>query len=115
MAVIFRSVGRKRGLEMVLTGDRISAAEAAAIGLINRAVPAGQLEAETAALCAKLAGKSPKIVELGLGGFHATEDLPLEPALQELQARFLDVLATDDAREGLMAFLEKRAPAWKGR
>ena len=115
MAVIFRNVGRKRGLELVLSGDKISATEAASMGLLNRAVPAAKLEEETAALCAKLASKSPKIVELGLGGFHATEDLPLGPALAELQGRFLEVLSTEDAREGLMAFLQKRPPQWTGR
>ena len=115
MATIFRCVGRKRGLEMVMTGERLDAAEAARIGLINRAVPADKLEEETAALCAKLTSKSPRIMELGLLGFEAAEDLALEPALHELQRRFLDVLATDDAREGLTAFLQKRPPVWTGK
>src|SRR5262245_25858490 len=61
MAVIFRCVGRKKGLELVTTGERIPAVEAAAIGLVNRAVPAERLEAETAALCEKLASKSPAV------------------------------------------------------
>ena len=112
MALIFRNVGRKRGLELVLTGDRIKAEEAARIGLINRAVPKERLAAEVDALCAKLASKSPKVMALGLAGFHAAEDLALEPALAELQRRVVEVLATDDAREGLTAFLEKRAPVW---
>ena len=115
MALIFRNVGRKRGLELVMTGEKISAAEAEKIGLINRAVPSDRLEEETAALCAKLAGKSPKVMALGLAGFHAVEDMALEPALRELQGRFLEVLSTDDAREGLMAFLQKRPPAWTGK
>jgi enoyl-CoA hydratase/carnithine racemase len=115
MALIFRSVGRKRGLELVMTGDRIKADEAVRVGLVNRAVPRDRLEDEVAALCAKLTAKSPKVMALGLAGFHATADEPLEPALGELQRRFLEVLATDDAREGLTAFLEKRAPVWTGK
>ena len=114
MATIFRSVGRKKGIELITTGERISASEAERIGLINRAVPRDRLEEETAALCAKLATKSPKVMELGLAGYHAVFDTALEADLAELQRRFLEVLGTEDAREGLTAFLEKRAPAWKG-
>lgn len=115
MSTIFRCVGRKQGLELVTTGKRVSAAEAARLGLINRAVPSAQLDAEVDALCASLAQKSPKVMELGLLGYHATADLPFEEQLAELQRRFLDILALEDAREGLAAFLEKRAPVWKGR
>ncbi|MSP60537.1 MAG: hypothetical protein EXR72_09395 [Myxococcales bacterium] len=112
---IFRNVSRKRGLELMLTGDRISAAEAERIGLITRAVPKDRLEAAVAELCAKLAAKSPKVMALGLAAFYATQDMDLEPALNYLQQQLFAVLGTDDAREGLMAFLEKRPPAWTGR
>lgn len=113
MAVIFRSVGRKRGLELCATGERIAAAEAERIGLINRAVPRQRLEQETAALCARLAAKSPTVMALGLAGFHRLTDGDLESQLGDLQARFLEVLGTEDAREGLLAFLEKRPPRWQ--
>ena len=115
MAPIFRSVGRKRGLELVTTGEKISAAEAAAIGLVNRAVPADSLDAEVDALCARLASKSPKVMSLGLQGFYATQDLDYPAQLASLQGRFLEILATDDAREGLTAFLQKRPPVWTNR
>jgi enoyl-CoA hydratase/carnithine racemase len=115
MATIFRNVPRKKGLELVMTGDKISAPQAAEMGLITRAVPKDKLESEVQALAEKLASKSPAIMRLGLQAFHATQDMELEPALLHLQGQLMAVLATEDAREGLMAFLEKRAPNWKGR
>ena len=114
-ATIFRNVNRKRGLELLLTGDRISAAEAEKIGLITRAVPKDKLEAEVDALVEKLAGKSPLVVKMGLAAFHQVQDMELEPSLRYLEGQLGAVLGTDDAREGLTAFLEKRAPEWKGR
>lgn len=112
MSTIFRNVTRKRGLEMILTGDRISAADAERMGLITRAVPRDRLEAEVQTLVDKLASKSPMVMQLGLSAFHASQPMELEPALRFLEGQLMAVLATDDAREGLMAFLEKRAPAW---
>jgi enoyl-CoA hydratase len=115
MATIFRNVPRKRGLELIMTGDKIPAAEAAAMGLITRAVPRDRLEAEVEALAQKLASKSPVVMRLGLEAFYRVQDLELEPALQHLQGQLMAVLGTEDAREGLTAFLEKRAPQWRGR
>jgi len=114
MATIFRNVPRKRGLELMLTGDKVSAAEAEKIGLITRAVPADKLQSEVDALVAKLADKSPRVTALGLEAFHATQDMELEPALRHLEGQLVAVLGTSDAREGLMAFLEKRKPNWTG-
>jgi enoyl-CoA hydratase/carnithine racemase len=115
MATIFRNVPRKRGLELIMTGDKIPAAEAASMGLITRAVPKAELEAEVQKLADKLASKSPAILKLGLTAFYATQDLELEAALRHLEGQLVAVLGTEDAREGLMAFLEKRPPNWKGR
>jgi enoyl-CoA hydratase/carnithine racemase len=115
MATIFRNVPRKRGLELIMTGDKIPASQAAELGLITRAVPRDQLQAEVDALAEKLAGKSPVVMRMGLEAFYRVQDLELEPALQYLQGQLVAVLGTEDAREGLMAFLEKRAPQWKGR
>jgi enoyl-CoA hydratase/carnithine racemase len=115
MATIFRNVPRKRGLELIMTGDKISAAQAAEMGLITRAVPKDRLQAEVDALAEKLAGKSPAVMRMGLEAFYRVQDMELEPALQYLQGQLVAVLGTEDAREGLMAFLEKRAPVWKGK
>ena len=115
MATIFRNVPRKRGLELIMTGDKISAAQAAEMGLITRAVPRDRLQAEVDALAAKLAGKSPAVMRMGLEAFYRVQDMELEPALHHLQAQLVAVLGTEDAREGLTAFLEKRALVWKGR
>jgi enoyl-CoA hydratase/carnithine racemase len=115
MATIFRNVPRKRGLELICTGDKVSAAEAASMGLVTRAVPKDKLEAEVDALAQKLASKSPIVMKMGLEAFYKVQDLELQPALEYLQGQLVAVLGTEDAREGLMAFLEKRAPNWKGR
>lgn len=114
-ATIFRNVSRKRGLELLVTGDKISAADAAQLGLVTRTVPRDRLEAEVDALAEKLAQKSPLVMRMGLTAFHAVQDLELEPALRHLEGQLAAVLATEDAREGLAAFLEKRPPIWKGR
>jgi enoyl-CoA hydratase/carnithine racemase len=115
MANIFRNVPRKRGLELIMTGDKISAAQAAEMGLITRAVPRERLEEEVEALAQKLASKSPVVMRLGLEAFYRVQDMELAPALQYLQGQLVAVLGTEDAREGLMAFMEKRAPQWKGK
>jgi enoyl-CoA hydratase len=112
MATIFRNVPRKRGLHLMLTGDPVDAAEAERMGLITRAVPPEQLEAEVAALCQKLADKSLKVMGLGLQAFHTAEDMEFEAALRHLESQLVSVLGTSDAREGLLAFLEKRKPKW---
>ena len=114
-ANIFRNVPRKQGLLLMMTGDRISAAEGERIGLITRAVPRDQLADVFQRLVDQLAAKSPRVMQMGLEAFYAMQDLELEPALRYLQDRLLAVFATEDAREGLLAFLEKRPPVWTGR
>jgi len=114
-AEIARSIGRKAALELMLTGKRITAAEAVRIGLVNRAVPAAALEAETMALAAELADKSPATMSLGLRAFYRAADMELVPALRFLEGELGRVLALEDAAEGIAAFLQKRRPVWKGR
>ena len=114
-AEITRNIGRKKTLELMLTGKRISAAEAEAIGLINKAVPHDELEQHTMELATTLAERSPAAVALGLRAFYATQDLALEPALQQLQGELGKVLALEDAMEGISAFFQKRKPVWNGR
>jgi enoyl-CoA hydratase/carnithine racemase len=115
MALIARNVGRKRALELMYTGDKLSAADAATWGLINHAVPAGELDERVAALAAKLASLSPAILRLGRESFFVMEDMPLDKALEYLCDQLTLTTLTEDAAEGVMAFMMKRPPAWKGR
>jgi enoyl-CoA hydratase len=113
-AEITRSVGRKKTLEMMLTGRKLDAAEALACGLVTRVVPAAELEAATAQLAGELAERSPAAIALGLAAFYHSQDMELAPQLRYLEAELGRVLALDDAREGIAAFLGKRAPVWSG-
>jgi enoyl-CoA hydratase/carnithine racemase len=114
-AEITRSIGRKKTLEMMLTGRKIDAAEALECGLVNRVVRAAELEAETMKLAGEIAQRSPAAIALGLRAFYRCQDMEFEPALRYLQGELGRVLALEDAAEGIAAFLGKRAPVWKGR
>jgi enoyl-CoA hydratase/carnithine racemase len=114
-AEITRSIGRKLTLEMMLTGRRLTAAEALAAGLVNRVVPAADLEAETMKLATEIAERSPAAIALGLRAFYASADMALEPQLRFLEGELGRVLALEDAAEGIAAFLGKRKPVWKGK
>jgi enoyl-CoA hydratase len=114
-AEITRNIGRKKTLEMMLTGRKLSAAEALDAGLVNRVVPAADLEAETMALATEIAERSPAAIALGLRAFYRSQDMEFEPALRCLEGQLGRVLALEDAGEGIAAFLQKRKPVWKGR
>ena len=114
-AEITRSVGRKQTLEMMLTGKKLDANQAAACGLVNRVVPAAELEAATMQLATELAERSPAAIRLGLRAFYRSQDMELEPQLKYLQGELGRVLALEDAAEGIAAFLGKRKPTWKGK
>ena len=114
-AEITRSVGRKKTLEMMLTGRKLDAAEALACGLVNKVVPPADLEHATKALAFELADRSPAAMALGLHAFYRSQDMEFEPQLRYLQAELGRVLALEDAAEGIAAFLGKRKPVWKGR
>lgn len=115
MAVLRRHVPRRRLVQMMLFGEKLSATEAQAVGLLNRVVPEDELDAAVLEVTARVAEKSPITVRLGLEAMAAQDDLALEEALPTLRERLGACLGTDDAREGLMAFLEKRKPVWTGR
>jgi enoyl-CoA hydratase/carnithine racemase len=97
------------------TGDKISAQEAATLGLVNRAVAPEALDAEVAALAGKIAGFSPAVMRLGREAFYAMEEMPLDGALEYLCDQLTLATLTEDASEGVMAFVGKRPPVWKGR
>jgi enoyl-CoA hydratase/carnithine racemase len=115
MATIFRNVPRKVGMELMLTGKRVSAAEAARVGLINRAVPADRLDAEVDALATELSRKSPIGMRLGLEAFYRSQDMPYPAALAYLQDQLALLALSDDLKEGVNAFFEKREPRFLGR
>jgi enoyl-CoA hydratase/carnithine racemase len=115
MAVLGRHVPRRRLQQMMLLGEKIDADEAARLGLVNRAVAPGELDAEVKKITDAIAAKSPITVRLGLRAFADQDDLDLEAALPLLRGRLAECLSTDDAREGLTAFLEKRPPRWTGK
>jgi enoyl-CoA hydratase/carnithine racemase len=115
MAVLARLVPRRRLLEMMLFGQKLDADTAKTLGILNRVVHEGELDKSVAEITGQLVKKSGKTIALGLRAFAAQDDLDLEKALPLLRERLAECLATDDAREGLMAFLEKRGPVWKHR
>jgi enoyl-CoA hydratase len=115
MALIYRNVPRKKANELLLLGERWSAQEAQAAGFVNRVVPDSELDALVAEWGGKLAGKSPVIMRLGKEAMRRQLDMPLDDALDYLRAQLSLALSTEDIREGVSAFFEKRDPVWKGR
>ncbi len=115
MAIVFRNVPRKAGMELMLTGKRIDAAEAARIGLINRHVPPAQLDAEVETLANELARKSPVGMRLGLEAFYRMQDMSFPSAIAYLQDQLALLGLSDDLKEGVTAFFEKREPRFTGR
>lgn len=115
MAVLARTIPRRQLLEMMLLGAKLSADEAARIGLVNRTVTPERLDAEVRTLVESLGARSPTAIERGLAAYARQGDMALDAALPMLRDALYDLVATEDAREGLMAFMEKRAPRWTGR
>ena len=114
MVPLSRAVGRKRALEMLLTGQPIDAATAVAWGLVNRAVPAAELDAAVGGLVDAIAASSPLTVAIGKEAYYEQIELD-EPRAYALTKTVMSMNSlTADAQEGICAFLEKRAPEWRG-
>ena len=112
---LMRQVGRKKAIEMILTGDIISAQDAERLGLINKIVPPDELDAATMELADGIAQKSPQAVQIGKTGIYGMSEIPYHQALDYMDELFASLCGTEDAREGIEAFQEKRKPVWKGR
>lgn len=115
MVALSRAVGQKKSMEMLLTGDFISAEEARAEGLVNRVVSADDLETETRALADKISEASPLVVGVGKQAFYRQLEMPTEQAYGYTREVMCLNATFADAQEGMCAFLEKRPPEWKGR
>jgi enoyl-CoA hydratase/carnithine racemase len=110
-----RAIGRKRCLELLMTGEMIDAPKAEAWGLVNRVVPRDRLEQETMAMAKGLADKSPLALQMGKEAFYGMSDLEYSKALAYTSEMFVTLSGTEDAQEGVEAFLGERKPLWKGR
>jgi enoyl-CoA hydratase/carnithine racemase len=115
MVPVSRAVGRKRALELLLTGDPIDAETACEWGLVNRVVPAERLEEAVDELIAKVARSSPLTVRIGKQAFYDQIDLDEHAAYELTGGVMASNAQTEDGQEGMTAFLEKRAPTWSGR
>jgi enoyl-CoA hydratase/carnithine racemase len=112
---VARNVGRKRAMELLLTGEMVDAREALRLGLVNRVVPAPRLLEEAEGLLRKMIANAPISLRLTLQAVTAGLDLPLGEAQKLEAALFGLTCATEDMKEGTRAFLEKRPPAFQGR
>jgi enoyl-CoA hydratase/carnithine racemase len=112
MVALTRAVAQKHAMEMLLTGDLISAADAHRIGLVNRVVPDHELDEAALRLATQVAAKPPGVVALGKAAYWRQHDLPLADAYTYASGVMASNLASDDAAEGIDAFLAKRPPNW---
>ncbi|MDP2974776.1 MAG: enoyl-CoA hydratase-related protein [Anaerolineales bacterium] len=109
-----RAVGKALAMEMVLNNRTLSAAEAAQFGLVNRVVPVERYLDEALALATEIAGRAPLAVRLGKEAVNKAFELSLSEGLEAERRAFYMLFATQDQKEGMKAFVEKRKPEWKG-
>jgi len=112
---LVRSMPPKQALELMLTGRVVDAAEGQRLGFVTRVVPHAELDGAVSELAETLAAKSPAAMKLGRDAFYAVWDMAAPEALAHLHAMLSLTTQTEDAAEGIAAFLEKRAPHWQGR
>ena len=114
MVALGRNLGRKQAMEMLLTGEMIDAETALRMGLINRVAPKGGLDEAVAALAATIADKSPLILKIGKQAFYRQLEMGVEEAYDYTAEVMTRNMLARDAKEGFDAFIEKRAPVWRG-
>jgi len=115
MVALSRNVSRKHAMQMLLTGDLISADEAARIGLVNQVVPAGQERATAIKLAEKIAAKSTHTVKIGKEAFYRQAEMSLADAYDYTSQVMVENMLARDAEEGISAFIEKRDAKWQDR
>jgi enoyl-CoA hydratase/carnithine racemase len=115
LAVLQHMAAPRHIAELCLTGEPISAARAAEIGLVNHVAPAGELDAKTDWLVQRVAGKSPTAIRRGKAMMRAAADMGFESSISFLETQIMTLALTEDSTEGRSAFVEKRAPRWTGR
>lgn len=114
-ALLVRHVGRKRAMELALTGERISASRALELGLVNRVVPGGAVVEAAVGFAAAVGALSPAVLRLGREAVYTAADMEYRQSLRYLHAMLTVNCSLEDAVEGVAAFVGKRAPVWKGR
>jgi enoyl-CoA hydratase/carnithine racemase len=114
-ALIFRNVLRKKAIEMIVLGEKLTAKEALEMGMITRAVPRDQFEVEVETVLKTIASKSPIGMRIGKEAFQGIETMDLETSVNFLSEKLVEVASTQDAMEGITAFFEKRRPEFTGK
>jgi enoyl-CoA hydratase/carnithine racemase len=114
-APLSRCVGKKRALELLLTGEVIDAKKALEFGLVNRVVPKERLLEEAMALAGELVKKSPLALQMAKSSYYTMSNMGFEEAMAYLSEAFTLLCCTEDAKEGVDAFMNKREPRWKER
>jgi enoyl-CoA hydratase/carnithine racemase len=114
MSIIYRNVPRKKVNEMMLLGEQISAEQAVEYGIANKVVAADQFDDAVRDWARKLASKSPVLMRLGHDAMYRQQDMALDDALEYLRSQLSLTFSTEDIKEGVSAFFEKREPEWKG-
>ncbi|MCC3304791.1 enoyl-CoA hydratase [Sneathiella sp. HT1-7] len=115
MVALSRNVAPKQAMEMLVSGDFIDAGRAMEIGLINAALPEGELDDHLQAMAKNIASKSPLVLKLGKSAFYKQLNMPLEEAYKFTSGVMQENIASEDGQEGMTAFKEKRAPVWRGK
>jgi len=115
MAVLQRVIPPRELLTLLLLGEKISASKAKEIGLLTEVVPDDQLDARVSELAGQLAKQSPTAMRMGLEAFNEQRRMSVEDALPYLREQLYALLNSEDAKEGLAAFFQKREPKWTGR